>query len=632
VQREDIRFSNVRSNIFTTEFYNLLPDVVSNANKSTILDLLEILATNKKLTPHLESLLTHAEPDVRLKALEILFSRKEDLSSLVIPLLSDSDRRIRLEAMHYLLSRNSPVAVTALDDLRNDPDPGIQAALAAAPLNDDNVAQHEIAFQALTEMLREYPSDGRAEIAEILGHIRQSPTSEKLLRLLLFDSSLDVQRAALKSIQKVTPAGLAIDLIDGLDRSSLTLEIRESLASYGESLIPQLQQMLSDRKKSRDQKKLVIKIARTIGGTQAREMLLPVAKSSDLTLRFSALKALNRLKKDSTEIPLRVAEDLLAQEIGSLNIEIEREQFISPISGGLMCRVLDQRKKWAQERIFRTLGLIYNLSAIENAYHAWRSSDPKQADKAAEWLDSTLRPEHRSEVLAFVDRRSKSVSRKMPKARKSILLGYIGGGDELPASALLTEFTEEEVRESMNEVRQVLATFPGLTLVEETLNWKWGAMRDGKSSKYLNTIQRLETLSHADIFGGLGPQELLILANQSKEVEFQPGDMIVKEGETANQIFVIVRGELERVRQGRTLEPMSPDESFGVLAALTQTKHFFSVRAVTECLCLQIERNSLQEILEDYPIVATGIFRVVTEKMQVILDRVEELEQKLEKI
>src|SRR5262249_1822305 len=153
------------------------------------------------------------------------------------------------------------------------------------------------AFDSLSRMLNEFGPVDRAQVASVLGFVRPSDTSEKLLRSLLSDSSLEVQRAALKSIERTAPPGLATDLMDALDSSPLTAEIRASLTGYGESLIPQLQKMLTDRAKSRDQKKLIIKIARTIGGTQAREMLLPMAKGSDLTLRFAALKALNRLKK-----------------------------------------------------------------------------------------------------------------------------------------------------------------------------------------------------------------------------------------------------------------------------------------------------------------------------------------------
>lgn len=650
VKRDEVRFSEVRSNVFTSEFYNLLPDVVNKASKETVLDLLDILATNKKLTPHLEVLLKHTEADVRLKALQLLFPRSEDLSHQVVSLLSDSDRRVRLEAMHYLYSKNSTPATNAITGLRNDPDPAIQAALAAAPLNGTDEQEHTVAYDSLSRMLREYSAEGRAEVAGILGYVPLSDTSEKLLRTVLSDSSLDVQRAALKSIARVAPPGLAADLMNALDHSPLVTEIRSSLASYGESLIPQLQKMVTDARKSHDQKKLVIKIARTIGGTQARDMLLPLVKGADLTLRFAALKALNRLKKDGIEIPAGAAEELLSQEVGSLNVEMQRREFVAPEPGGLMDRVLAERESWAQERIFRALGLIYNSAAIENAYVALHGTDRAQADKAVEWLDSSLRPEHRSNVLSFVDRRTKPVARKMPAARKSILLGYIGGRDQLPAATLIAELQDSELNEWLNEIRGALKIFTGLTLVEETLNFKLfysvaraslpagtetratdDSMNDAKSSKYLTAIQKIETLSRTDIFSGLGPQELLLLANQTTEVEFQPGDMIVKEGENAEEIFVIIRGEMERLRQGRVLEPILQNETFGVLAALTQTKHFFSVRALTGSLCLRMHRNNFVDIIEDYPVITYGIFRVVAGKMELALDRVQQLEEEKQK-
>ena len=155
-------------------------------------------------------------------------------------------------------------------------------------------------------------------------------------------------------------------------------------------------------------------------------------------------------------------------------------------------------------------------------------------------------------------------------------------------------------------------------------------MKGLQSSQSLTTIQKLEYLSRLDIFAGLGPQELLLIAYQCTEAVFQPGQVIIQEGGKADVIYLLIEGELERLRANRSLEPMMPGESFGVLAGLSGTEHFFSVRAVTKSLCLQIRPDGFQEILEDYPVMALGIFRVIRHKMQSMLTRIEDLEGQLQ--
>ncbi|HET6267385.1 MAG TPA: cyclic nucleotide-binding domain-containing protein, partial [Acidobacteriota bacterium] len=572
----------------------------------------------------------HQDADIRLKALQIVSTRPEDLAEKVAPLLSDGDRRIRMLAIHYLHSRNSAAAIEAMKGMQEDSDPGIQAAIVASDLNDPDESQHEAATRTLQRMISQYPKDERAEIADILGYIRVSKSSEELLRKLLSDPELDVQRAALRSIARVTPPGLTGDLMDALDTSPLATEIRAALSSYGESLIPQLQKLLDEERGSRDKKKLIIRIARSIGGNQALQLFLRTAKGPDLSLRFAALKGMNQLKRSSVFVPKADAESLLTLEVESLEVEWQREQFVNPEPDGLMAKVLKQRKEWAQERIFRVLGLIYDSAAVQNAFLAWRSGDPRRADKAAEWLDATLRPEHRKNVLHFVDRNPRARMPTRPRARQSILVGYIGAGDQLPAAALIDELTEDELSQQSKDIKQSLKFFKGLTLVEETLNWRFSAMKGLQSSQSLTTIQKLEYLSRLDIFAGLGPQELLLIAYQCTEAVFEPGQMIIQEGDKADEIYLLIEGELERLRSDRSLEPMMPGESFGVLAGLSGTVHFYSVRAVTKSLCLQIRPDGFQEILEDYPVMALGIFRVMRQKMQTMLSRIEDLEGQLQ--
>jgi ATP:ADP antiporter, AAA family len=628
IHKKETQFSMVRSGIFTTDFYKLLPEVLQNSKKEVILDLLEVLSERKIHTPHLEILLTHKEADVRLKALELLFSRKEDVTAKVDPLLSDADRRVRLEALHYLSWRSSRDLRQLLSEMKGESDQALQIAVS--------LLQSEHQQELIGQFMKSEEVELRFEVINILGDLRPNVAAEEVYKKLLLDPSEEIRKAVLVSIGRTTPAGLVPVLIDGMIASPMVIEFRTALEKYGEALLPELKKMLEDKKKTRDQKKVIVKIADTVGGRQASEMLVNTARGADLVLRFAAIKAMNQLKRRrALELPAESLESLLDQEIEALNVEYQRMQFIQPEPGGLAERVLKQRQDWAKERIFRVLGLLYDSRSMYYAYLALQSNQPRRIDSALELLDTLLRSEHRRRILALVESPEQdSKVRYHPEAKKSMLLGYIGAGDQLPAAALIAELSNKELDTWKSELASTIEVFSNVSLVRETLTWRYSEQMEDQSKgqrafRALTTVQKLESLSKVDIFSALGPHELLLLANQSVEVEFEPGQIILKEGERPSYIFSLISGEAERYRSSGRLDSIHAGESFGTLPALTNKPHFYSARALEHCFCLKLDQESFLEVMEDQPAIAFGIFQVLNQKMMTLITQLERLEEEL---
>lgn len=626
IHKKELQFSVDRSNVFTSDFYTFLPDVLKKSKKDVILDLLEVLSEKKIQTPHLEILLGHPEAEVRLKALALLSGRKDDRSSKVEPLLKDEDRRVRLEALRYLSWRTSMNPQELLTHVKGIPDEALRSTISL--MKPDVNGENE-----LDEFMKNSKEDLRLEVAKVLGYLKPTLEAEGIYKKLLFDPNKDVQKAILQSIARTTPAGLVPDLIDALIASPLLSEIRSSLERYGESLLPELSKMLEDKKKSRDQKKVIVKIADTVGGPQASEMLINTARGSDLVLRFSAIKAMNQLKKRrALVLPEQSLESLLEQEIEALNFENQRLAFIQPAPGGLADRVLRQRQAWALERIFRVLGLLYDPRSMYYAYLALQSGNVRRIDSALELLDTILKSEHRRRILALVEApEEESKVRYHPDAKKSMLIGYIGAGDQLPAAALIMELKEKELESFRPELERALNVFADVSLVKETLNWRYSEMNDQvlKASRALTTVQKLESLAKVDIFSRLGPHELFLLANQSVEVELEPGQVIFQEGDKPSYIFSLISGQAERYRTSGSLEIIPVGESFGGLAVVTNQPHFYSARAVDRCLCLKLDQESFLDVMEDQPAIAVNILQVVHQKMLKLIVQMERLEEKL---
>ena len=631
IQQKEVTFSGVKTTFFTTDFYNLMPELLKNSNRETLIDLLQLLSAmpGRKMKPYLEPLLDHKDPEVRLMSLQLLFKQDEDLPGKVEQMVSDPDARIRVEAIRYLCFKSSIDPLTKLAHLLMDPDPTVQAAACACSLNLDLEPAKEAAYKKLEEIMSDSAEEARPEVrlevARILEHLKPSATTDQLCRRLLLDPAVEVQKVTLRSVSHLKRLSLIPTLLELVGNPPIRVEVRQTLGAYGNTVLPQLQQMVDDASESMERRKHALMILSDIEAPTIVDFLMNHALGSNLVLRFVAIKALNRLRKrQRLPILAQNLESLVEQEITALELEFERVRFFVPHAGSVIERVLQQRQLWARERIFRALALLYEPKSIYSAYRALTDGDKRKADSALEWLDNVLAPEHRSRILALLEGTARFRNRSDSATRRAVLLGYLGAHDELPAAALIADLTIEELQDWQPDIENTLKIFQNQPLVEETLRWRYKTMiGDSSIQRKLSTIQKLDRLGKVDIFSELGPNELLLLANQCTEREFTPNEIIFSEGDLALEIFILFEGAVELRRGSGQAAQIKEGESFGTLSVLGNQPRLFSAVAMERSHCLKLERETLWDILEDYPAICHGIFKVMAQRVGTMLSSLE---------
>ena len=130
----------------------------------------------------------------------------------------------------------------------------------------------------------------------------------------------------------------------------------------------------------------------------------------------------------------------------------------------------------------------------------------------------------------------------------------------------------------------------------------------------------LEALLATPVFAEV-PRELLArLAAQATPMTLQPGEFLITEGDQADDLFVVVSGELEVTKRSGTSEiPIAwvgPGAIQGELAALERGKRMASVHAVSEAEVLRIPYAAMRDLLSGGPDAALGIIRTVIRRLR----------------
>jgi small-conductance mechanosensitive channel/CRP-like cAMP-binding protein len=130
--------------------------------------------------------------------------------------------------------------------------------------------------------------------------------------------------------------------------------------------------------------------------------------------------------------------------------------------------------------------------------------------------------------------------------------------------------------------------------------------------------ERLEAISKIELLASISPDDLASLADRAKSALFAPGEVVIRQGDTGDTMFVVLRGELVvRVGpSGKETEAarLTAGAFFGEMSLLTGDKRTATVAAVTSCELLVIDHEAFRAILSAHPAIAETISAKVVER------------------
>ena len=160
---------------------------------------------------------------------------------------------------------------------------------------------------------------------------------------------------------------------------------------------------------------------------------------------------------------------------------------------------------------------------------------------------------------------------------------------------------------------------PGTTLKKNydgyTFNKYWNEVLPDRIRKYQRTgylqwlVPQEVTQSERDeakefeIFHGLKPAEIFLLLKTAKTIEFEPEEIILREGTIGENIYLILEGEVE-VRRGHYSRPGSWHQKIGrgsvlgEVAFLLHVPRSMTVVAAKACKLIEIDQDRFNELLE----------------------------------
>lgn len=143
----------------------------------------------------------------------------------------------------------------------------------------------------------------------------------------------------------------------------------------------------------------------------------------------------------------------------------------------------------------------------------------------------------------------------------------------------------------------------------------WSRLRRADGSVVV-PIRTLETLRRVEMLRGLQPQALEAMARGAAVQSVGTGQVIVREGEAGEVMFVIQDGSVEVTREGTPVAELGPSDIFGEIALLTALPRIATVTARRETSLVVLDRDAFLAGLATTPAARSAVEQLAARRRQ----------------
>ncbi|HNE02918.1 MAG TPA: Npt1/Npt2 family nucleotide transporter [Anaerolineales bacterium] len=608
---------------------------LKSQHASEVLYALDLLEKGESDTfiDDLETQIRSPMPEVRKDVIQRIERLKitKLLRDIQIQLRTETDPNVREIASRALIVLGADSS-TALSLLAQE-DAATQRGAMIGALRILRESKDSNAYERLLELTKSKQVQDRVYAAQLMAEAA-NPILSNVLLALLSDEDLQAKKAALRAAAKFQHPDLYSKIIPALGLPLTRSLAFNALVEGGNHAIPSIIEALKDISLHRRIHLRLIRACSHIKSEAAIHVLEGLIHHSNVSVRSRALTALHDCRyKPEGESAFGVSEQVTAESRRAAWLLGVMHDLGKSTKTEVLVRAASHDLDGTIDRLFHLFEFIYEPQAIQRAQHAIQRKDANRKSYAIEVLDTTLSKPHKAAFIPLLeDFAPKETLEKMGSEYKQTFLPPAGRVMDILTNPLAKQnpwlvATAIEFADSMgisldSEVTDSLSSSNESLLARMVLQKR-------KEKTMLSTVERVIVLKSLNMFEKTPDEALAELAELVQEMVVQPGDEIIREGETGDSLYIIVDGKVEVVDDNRILNQLGARAVFGELSMLDSSPRTATIRAIEETSLLRLDQTSFYEIMSDYVEVAMGTIQLLTRNLRARTGDVMELSRML---
>ncbi len=127
---------------------------------------------------------------------------------------------------------------------------------------------------------------------------------------------------------------------------------------------------------------------------------------------------------------------------------------------------------------------------------------------------------------------------------------------------------------------------------------------------------KIEALRSVALFGDLRQRDLEQVAKLTDEVDLPAGYVLMREGENANQAFIIASGEARVERGGREIATVGPGEVLGEMALVAEGPRGATATLTKPSHLFVLGHREFHSLMETQPTVRDCVLNEVARRLR----------------
>lgn len=574
-----------------------------------------------------------------------------DWSDLVAPLTAHPDAAVRAEAVSYLAEHGAARHSERVKALMDDPSEAVGSAAIAAwcrlrgvggvsdvvpRLSDPSLATRGAAIVALVrhgglggllhagrplqDLLASPRAEERRYGAEVLGELAV-PGFFHPIQELLADPEPSVRVAALRAARRLSAPELVPALRGALADPASRGDAARAIVASTAADPARLAEVAGDASLPAAARTGLVRALGSVGRS-APALLTGFASDEDERVRAAAYDAMLELRAEGWATPL-APEDLRSRVRAEIRAAFERRTALSDLERDsahpLLLDALASGVSRDRDRVLALVALLYPRLALEPLRQAMSQPDARLRANALELLDNVAQAE-KDVLVPFVGgspteqreaARLLGITSEPPEAHVERLLGSpdpwlrvcaiaSAGRSGHPALAPLVEAALASPDPLARETaRHALAPA--------------GAPQEGELRMPLAPLEKVLFLKQVPLFREIPAEDVAALLPIADEVSFQAGDVVIREGDRGDALYLIVEGTIGISANGLpTGKRLGSRDVIGELSILTGDPRTATCTAESEVLALRIHRDPFWHLMRERPEVPIGLVKILT--------------------
>lgn len=126
---------------------------------------------------------------------------------------------------------------------------------------------------------------------------------------------------------------------------------------------------------------------------------------------------------------------------------------------------------------------------------------------------------------------------------------------------------------------------------------------------------KIDLIKGVPLFASASKQELAEIASIADEIDLPDGKVLIKEGDSGREFFVLIEGSAEVERGGKQVASIGPGDFFGEIALVSKTPRNATITTTSPVRALVITDRAFRHLLDHSPQIAVGVLTALAERL-----------------